>query len=224
MQRKYILPLLLFCILLSACAASKPPPYGSPDNNSNQTQSGPVQASLNLPPVPEGSSVYVRVTNQTQVEEDLAGTLYALLQSEIGAHEASGPGTADYDISITLERFSQVPVEVDGQNTGRSLGIGVASTALGITIGGLIGGDTGALVGAGVGLVSGVTLSSSGGGSGGALYHSWQMDTFVTIREKNGQTHRTRINERMPGYNSNMQDAASTVLNNIAWAIVRAFD
>ncbi len=223
MQKKYILPLLLFCVLLSACAASKAPPYGSPDNNSTQTQGGPVQANLNLPPVPEGSSVYVHVTNQTQVQEDLAGTLYALLQSETGAYEASGPGSADYDISITLERFAQVPVEISGQSTGRAVGVGLATTALGITVGGLIGGDAGALVGAGVGLVSGVTLSSSGG-SGGAVYHSWQMDTFVTIREKNGQTHRTRINERMPGYNSSMQDAASTVLNNIAWAIVRAFD
>ncbi len=223
MQKKFMIPFLIMCVMLSACAASKAPPYGSADNNSNPNQ-GPAQAQLNLPPVKNDPQVHVRVTNQTQVHEDLAGTLYALLQSEVNATQTNSPGSADYDVSIVLEKFMQVPIEGGGGGDAlRTVGVTAATTGLGVTLGSVMGGSTGALIGAGVGLMGGVALGVSASSPNTVAYNAWQMDAFVTVREQNGQVHRARVSERVSASGISMQDAASTALNNIAWAVVRAF-
>ncbi len=223
MQKKLLLPFLLFCMLLSACATSKAPPYGSADNNSN-TNNSTVHGRLNMPAAHNNAQVYVHVTNQTQIQEDLAGTLYALLQSEVGATQASGPGSADYDVSIVLERFSQATIEGGGSSdTLKTVGITVGTTSLGATVGSIVGGSTGALVGVGVGLMGGLALGVGASSPNTMAYNGWQMDAFVTVRAKNGQVYRARMTESLPAHAMNMQDAASTALNNIAWAIVRDF-
>ncbi len=219
---------MFFCVLLSSCAPAQAPPYGSATNYPGQHQpktqnNQPMQqtGAFNLAPVQGDVKVFIRVNNQTQVQEDLVGTVYALLQSEIQAEQANSIGEADYDINILLERFAQVPL---GSSSGLSNAFvpSLMGTSVGASVGALIGVNDGALIGAGIGLVTGFTVGFTSEPNGGHNY-AWQLDAFVTIRDKDGQTFRKRISHSVPAQNLSMYDSASAVFNNLAWSIVRSF-
>ena len=176
---------LLLAFGLAACAMGPGPgtpgaPSGEPAAAAGQPESVP-HALPRLATEPD-DSVHVRVRGGSdEFNRDTASLILATLQSELGLHEADGPGDADVVVDVDVKDIHLAAVGGTNINAGRALTNTAVATTLGLAIGSVAGHRPGALVGAGIGAAVGlgVTVIDSD------KTCTWAMDANVLVRRKN---------------------------------------
>ncbi len=212
MKKLFILPLWCFCLLLGACAGSQSAsPHASLPASST--------SELHVPGVPSQPLIFVEVVNATKMQEDLAGTVALLMQSEYGAQKADSVGQADYHIHITIDAFGQAGSETSSPSTSQMVLPGLAGAALGAQVGGAFSGN-GTLVGAGIGLVAGLSLGSM---SGTEELLVWYVNAVVKVTDKKKKVYSATLRPQEKGENMSAQVASASLENTLAWSVVRAF-
>ncbi len=210
MKKLFALPMLCFCLLLSACGAGQ---------SSSPEQSMPQEAHANIPLSKDSPKFYIKVENPTAMQGDMKGTIMALLQSEYGAREAESALQADYIIAVTINYFGQQGTEVESASTMDMALPGLAGAGLGAQIGGSFSGK-GTLIGAGIGLVAGIALGSAAGSEEVMV---WKCEVQVTITDPAGKEHISKLAPEVRGQDMSISNASMSLENTVSWSIVRKF-
>ncbi len=212
MKKLFMLPLYCLCLMLVACGGAQ-----SPSPQASSPTSAP--SVLHVPEVKASPSIFVEVVNTTKMQEDLAGTIALLMQSEHGAQRADSAAQADYHIHVTIDGFGQAGSETQSPSTGEMLLPGLAGAALGAQVGGAFSGN-GTLVGAGIGLVAGLSLGSMGSSEELLV---WYANSHVKVTDKEKKMYSATLRPQEKGKNMSAQAASASLENSLAWSVVRAF-